>query len=424
MAITWGSEFGNSSCYYGKLGAEITLTSTDTQVKVTAKAYYWSKFSVDDPLNTFYYDWDSYADTSMGTKTIYHTSNSAWDSSNITYLGTFTKTYAKGNSAQTGYFSLRCIDIDYGGGGGTFATTFTIPALAHYTLTFNPNGGTLPNPGTNLYSSTNKANSVTVIFSTGNYWSMVNDIPTRTGYDFKGWYTAASGGTQVYGSDGKCITGTTWWDDNRKWKYNGNLTVYAQWTAYTYTVSYNANGGSGAPANQTKTYGASLTLSQTKPTRTGYTFAGWNTKKDGSGTSYSAGGVYKTNAAVTLYAQWEIITYAVTFDANGGSGEPDPQTKIYGKTLTLSTTIPVLKGYKFVSWNTMSDGSGKTYLSGADYTANAVVTLYAIWKKQDDIYVNVGGTYKLGQAAVNIDGIYVKGYVRVNVNGVWRKGEE
>ena len=74
----------------------------------------------------------------------------------------------------------------------------------------------------------------------------------------------------------------------------------------TYTISYNANGGSGAPSSQTKTHGVSLTLSSTKPTRSGYTFTGWNTKANGTGTSYSAGGSYTVNASVTLYAQWKV----------------------------------------------------------------------------------------------------------------------
>ena len=72
-----------------------------------------------------------------------------------------------------------------------------------------------------------------------------------------------------------------------------------------YTITYNANGGSGAPSTGTKAYGISETLSSTQPTRDGYTFTGWNTEAGGSGTAYSAGGSYKANASVTLYAQWE-----------------------------------------------------------------------------------------------------------------------
>lgn len=74
----------------------------------------------------------------------------------------------------------------------------------------------------------------------------------------------------------------------------------------TYTVSYNANGGSGAPASQTKTYGVNLTLSSTVPTRAGYAFKGWATSATGA-VAYQAGGTYSDNSAVTLYAVWELL---------------------------------------------------------------------------------------------------------------------
>lgn len=174
----------------------------------------------------------------------------------------------------------------------------------------------------------------------------------------------------------------------------------------TYTISYNANGGTGAPAAQTKTYGTTLTLSSTKPTRTGYAFSKWNTKANGSGTSYNAGASYTANAAATLYAQWTANTYSVTYDANGGTGAPSAQTKTYGTALTLSSTKPTkaqstANGYKitfnanggtasktnatatdtttytFKNWNTKADGSGTSYSAGATYTDNAALTLYA-----------------------------------------------
>lgn len=73
----------------------------------------------------------------------------------------------------------------------------------------------------------------------------------------------------------------------------------------TYTVSYNANGGSGAPSSQTKTYGTNLTLSSTIPTRAGYAFKGWATSSTGA-VAYPAGGTYSDNSAITLYAVWEV----------------------------------------------------------------------------------------------------------------------
>ena len=76
------------------------------------------------------------------------------------------------------------------------------------------------------------------------------------------------------------------------------------WKINTYTISYNANGGSGAPASQTKTYGTNLTLSSVKPTRTNYNFLGWATSSSATTAQYAAGGTYTSNAAATLYAVW------------------------------------------------------------------------------------------------------------------------
>ena len=145
-----------------------------------------------------------------------------------------------------------------------------------------------------------------------------------------------------------------------------------------YTVSYNANGGSGAPSAQTKWYGTNLTLSTAKPTRTGYTFAGWATSASGS-VAYQPGTTYSSNAAVTLYAKWTKITYTVSYNANGGSGAPAAQTKEYGVALTLSSTKPTRTNYTFKGWATSKSATSAAYSAGGSYTANAAVTLYAVW---------------------------------------------
>ena len=147
----------------------------------------------------------------------------------------------------------------------------------------------------------------------------------------------------------------------------------------SYTVSYNANGGSGAPSNQTKWHDENLTLSNTKPTRTGYTFAGWATSASGA-VVYQAGATYSGNANVTLYAKWTAITYQVKYDANGGTGAPAAQTKTYGVTLKLSTTKPTRTNYNFLGWGTSAGATTVSYTPGANYTENAATTLYAVWE--------------------------------------------
>ena len=148
----------------------------------------------------------------------------------------------------------------------------------------------------------------------------------------------------------------------------------------SYTVSYNANGGTGAPGSQTKWYDETLTLSSTKPTRTGYSFSKWNTAAGGTGTNYNSGASYTANAAATLYAQWTANTYTVSYNANGGTGAPSSQTKTYGVDLTLSTTKPTRTNYNFLGWSTSNTATSAQYASGGKYTNNAAVTLYAVWE--------------------------------------------
>ena len=76
-----------------------------------------------------------------------------------------------------------------------------------------------------------------------------------------------------------------------------------------YTISYDANGGSGAPDSQLKIHGTALTLSSVKPTRSGYAFLGWSTNKNATSATYAAGGSYTANASTTLYAVWEKRLY-------------------------------------------------------------------------------------------------------------------
>ena len=150
------------------------------------------------------------------------------------------------------------------------------------------------------------------------------------------------------------------------------------WTSYK--VTYNANGGSGAPGAQTKWKDQTLTLSTTRPTRTGHTFLGWSTSSTATSATYSAGGSYTTNSAATLYAVWKANTYTVKYNANGGTGAPSSQTKTYGVTLKLSSTIPTRENYTFLGWATSASATTAAYSAGGNYTSNSAATLYAVWK--------------------------------------------
>ena len=150
--------------------------------------------------------------------------------------------------------------------------------------------------------------------------------------------------------------------------------------AISYTVSYDANGGTGAPVAQTKTHDVALTLSTTTPTRAGYTFLGWATNATATIAQYQPGGSYTANADVTLYAVWA-KNYTVSYNANGGTGAPGSQTKVSGQTLTLSTTRPTRPCHVFVGWATSASATTAQYQPGGSFTTNANTTLYAVWEE-------------------------------------------
>lgn len=146
----------------------------------------------------------------------------------------------------------------------------------------------------------------------------------------------------------------------------------------SYTVSFNANGGTGAPGSQTRWYGEVIYLSSTRPTRTGYIFQGWAKSPSGR-VEYNPGSAYGLDANTTLYAIWSPETYTISFNANGGSGAPGNQTKTYGQTLTLSSTRPTRTNYNFIGWGTSSGSTSAVYQPGGSYTSNGNATLYAVW---------------------------------------------
>lgn len=162
----------------------------------------------------------------------------------------------------------------------------------------------------------------------------------------------------------------------------------------TYTVSYNANGGTGAPASQTKQHDITLTLSSTQPTRSGYKFAGWGTSATDTGVKYAAGGQYTGNANITLYAIWSnAAKLTLSYNANGGTGAPASQTHLINIVSKISGVTPTRANYVFLGWSTSSTATKPTYIINGQYTNNSftngtTVTLYAVWAKKHPIYFN------------------------------------
>ena len=149
-----------------------------------------------------------------------------------------------------------------------------------------------------------------------------------------------------------------------------------------YTVSYNANNGTGAPSAQRKVTGINITLSNTTPTRTGYTFNGWNTASNGSGTNYAKGATYSADASATLYAMWTANKYTVTLNQQSGSGGSSSVQATYGSAMP-SATMPTRAGYTFNGYFDATSGGTQYYKANGssaknwDKTANT--TLHAQW---------------------------------------------
>ena len=154
-------------------------------------------------------------------------------------------------------------------------------------VTYNANGGKSAPAATYFYGSTENI-------------KLASTTPTRTGYTFSGWSTN-SGGTGTSYSAGQNIGTRT-----------SSLTLYAKWTPNTYVISYDANGGSNAPASQTTTYGTPLTLTTAVPTWAGHTFLGWANSSEATSARYQPGGTYTLNSTRTLYAVWKLDEYSLT----------------------------------------------------------------------------------------------------------------
>lgn len=334
--------------------------------------------------------WDQYAQSGQGSATISQTSNGSKTASfgscsnnqtrDVVALGTYT--YSKGTSAKTVTASVSTNDwfatITDGGyvtiGAISFSKTFTISKKTSYTVKYAANGGSsTPSSQTKWYgtaltlaaaiSHANAAATAYAVALNHNYsgssngslsaarttkyafskWKATNGTqyaakgsytansattmtaqwttstttaavtlttPSRTGYTFDGWATSSTGAKAYSGG--------------ASYTPSGNVTLYARWNR---TVKYNANGGSGAPGDQTGVATSAMTLSSTIPTREGYRFLGWNTKADGTGTNYAAGSSYPAqNPTVTLYAKWQVllninVTSATRCTSNG---TPDP----------------------------------------------------------------------------------------------------
>lgn len=206
-------------------------------------------------------------------------------------------------------------------------------------------------------------------------------VPARAGYQFAGYYDKAEGGTKYYNADGSSAA---------DWNKAGDTTLYAQWTANSYQVIFNANGGSGSMDAEEFVYGEEKPLSTNSFTKTGYAFVGWTTGEIAGDVIYTDGAsvsnlTTEQGGIVNLYAVWKPIAYTVVFNSNGAEGSMADQQMTYDKEAALSQIGYTKTGYHFLGWAKTSTAKKAeldnlaTVINLAN-TADSKVTLYAVWE--------------------------------------------
>jgi len=257
----------------------------------------------------------------------------------------------------------------------TASTTLYLKWTPTYTVTFNANSGTV----TTSTSTTGLDGTLTSL-----------PTPTRAGYTFDGWFTATTGGTEISNST----------------VFSANTTIYAQWVLITYTVTFNANGGSITTATGTTSTGGKL-ASLPVPTRTGYTFDGWFTEETG-GTQVTASTVFSANT--TIYARWTLATYTITYTLNSGTVETANPANYTINTADFTLNNPTRAGYTFAGWTGANGTTAQTTVSIAQgstgnksYTANWTLITYTVtFNANGGTVTTASGTTSTGQKLASL----------------------
>jgi uncharacterized repeat protein (TIGR02543 family) len=296
-----------------------------------------------------------------GTSAYNYTTTGAPSSTNCGVINKSNITISSLNIAPSATFYLKWVLNTSGGNSQGIGIDNVVCTATYspptYSLTYNGNGntsGTAPVDATSPYVS---GATVTVLGNTGTL--------ARTGYSFAGWNTLANG----LGTDR--TAGSTF-------TISSNTTLFAKWTANSNTITFDGNGSTGgSTASQNINTAASANLTANGFTRTGYTFVGWNTAANGTGTSYANQVSYTMGTSnVTLYAQWSANNITVTFDSQGGSSISNGNTTTGGAFLNPGN--PTRSGYTFNGWFVSSTGgSAISFPYSHGQTAN--FTLFAQW---------------------------------------------
>jgi uncharacterized repeat protein (TIGR02543 family) len=179
-----------------------------------------------------------------------------------------------------------------------------------------------------------------------------------------------------------------------------------------FTITYDDNNKSGGavPANQTGNGNVTLATNSGSLEKTGYTFNGWNSLANGTGTHYAVGATYNLTANVTLYAEWTALSYVITYNGNGFlSGSVPANTTGYGSvTLAANSGTLAKTGYALTGWNTLASGTGTNYSLSDTYNLIGNVTLYAKWTALSYTITYDGNGFLSGSVPANTTGYGTK----------------
>jgi large repetitive protein len=276
--------------------------------------------------------------------------------------------------------------------GLTNGTAYTFKAVATNATGSSAASAASASATPGPYLVTYAGNSGTVSPTSANFnlgSPLTLPLPTRSGYNFTGWNNPS--GTSV-GLNGA------------SYSPSAAVTLTAQWSAIVYTISYNGNGNTGGTAPSTGNYstgGSSYSISSEGDlVKSGYSFNGWTTNSDGTGSAYSSGTGYTSSANLVLYAKWTPQIYTITYDKNGASGAPSRSTDSFTFG-TTPLTLPTITGmtyanYTFGGWSETATGTAVI----SPYSPTQTRTLYAIWTGiQYSVSYNVnGGTGSVAEA--------------------------
>lgn len=390
VSATYYEPDGGSSDEYLFLASEcnrvVNVTCVDQNGNTVKKVVYHTKYGEDDLISLSLYGYDISDFTS---------DQGLWETCKITW------------ASGTGTCSSAYIQIRY-----YFRTSLSKSTL-NATVTVRKSEAITVNVNHYLVDRYGTKTLYTADTSTIDYYDYVNfRANTITGYELDSSYASSISGNFSYIWAGQTNNIPS---SPRPYSYNFVNTSLSEgmeeWSTYheskqgkmdyctdrvfticfvynlkSYTVSFNANGGTNTPGSIVKYYDVAAQIPVTVPTKSGYTFIGWGTNWGDTIPSYQPGENYYSNSGITLYAIWEPstpTTYTVAYNANGGYGAPASQTKNQNVNLTLSSIIPTRQNYVFLGWSLSNTATSAAYSAGGIYTDNASAVLYAVWEKNN-----------------------------------------